>query len=353
MSLSRQGKRPLARNAKGIETSGQERDFLNSSERRRSTHVGCVDWSPIFFTDFLVRYKTIFTKRDRIMRIKLIASIVVCVLTLSGCASQSVPLATASIGQKSIQLSDTLPDTRYLPEQSAVVQGTRYVAIQTSGGSVFLGPLLGSLNIAANTEQMAAKIKGSYVDVDPYRAAEQRSRGRDYLRSGTTGTTHVLKPFVFIQKCYDEKYRMSLVFHLEQSGEPGSKWVGRYTYHLSTPLTEQQLSLPTEKALQAFNDELQTGAERLYKIIEQDRDGRLSAADKPIKIGSLYLVGSKMAWQAPEELSFSNFLLLEDNGNEVVIRRKQALISGTVLAGGLTYGVHVFKKNMLHTFAPL
>jgi hypothetical protein len=66
-----------------------------------------------------------------------------------------------------VVLNPLLPDRKVLPRQSAPIPGSNYVVIQARGGSVLLGPLMGSVNIKAKTEALANQSKASgYVGTD-------------------------------------------------------------------------------------------------------------------------------------------------------------------------------------------
>ena len=282
---------------------------------------------------------------------RLIALVMSSAISVMGMSlSKSVPLSSAQIPSKTFRLSETLPDSQNLPGQSSMIEGTRYVVIQTKGGSLFLGPILGSLNIASKTKALAERLKGTFISIDPHAIAAGASKAKSVLAPNPGEAGIEIKPFVFLQSCYDEKYRLSLVFHLEEVSTKKDKWIGRFTYHLPITLNEEQLSNPSPEMLEAYSREMNEGANRLYELIEKDLQGKLASEDKPLKVGALHLVGSKMAWQAPEKLSFPNCFLLEEREDAIVFRRQKALLDGTVLFGGLTFGVHFIKRNLVHTF---
>ncbi|WP_444922921.1 hypothetical protein ACJJH9_12110 [Microbulbifer sp. DLAB2-AF] len=244
-------------------------------------------------------------------------------------------------------MEKSLPDA--LPEQSAQVPESQYVMIQSKGGSILLGPILGSLNIAANTKKLAEKYKDKYVGVDPFEISYKSILETNELITETP--SYKLMPFVFIQECYDDKFRLSLVYHVENGS-----WTGRYTYHLPTQYTKENFSRPNLSDLERYRNELSIGADQLSKLLKADVDGKLTPSGKKIDFGSLYIVGNKMGgmgiYTMPEELHFPDTDLVEE-GDDYVIIRRQGNMKATGLFGGLAFGVHYFKKDQLHTYNPM
>src|SRR5450830_1934386 len=101
-------------------------------------------------------------------------------------------------------VSSDLPDSKFLPQQSASVPDSQYVMVQAGGGSIFLGPVLGSMNISAKTQKMAEKYKDQYLGVNVQSIAEKSLSTLNNF-SPSDKSLYVVKPFVFVQHCYDEK----------------------------------------------------------------------------------------------------------------------------------------------------
>jgi hypothetical protein len=158
-----------------------------------------------------------------------LALVLAIAVTTSGCATINESVSPGA-GAGQLTASADLPRSDFLPEQSAVPSGTKYVVIQSAGGNILLGPIFGSMNIAANTKAMAEQYKNSLLSVDPLPAAfAALAKAGINASTGSTGLS--VKPFVFAQHCYDERFRLSLVFHVDG---PSTGWIGRYTYHLPT-----------------------------------------------------------------------------------------------------------------------
>ncbi len=273
--------------------------------------------------------------------------IAICLSLCVGCASiqveESRPIVVKEKGNN-VSIIRSLP--KELPEQSAAIPESQYVMIQTKGGSVFLGGIIGSLNIAANTEKLAQRYKDQYMKVDPYEIV--RNVGADSPFVTESEGTFNLNPFVFVQECYDDKFRLSLVFHLKSKD-----WVGRYTYHLPTAYATNEFGKPTQKNIENYENELRDGAKELFKLIARDLNGQLKSSGKKVDFGSLHIIGSKLGgmgfYTMPEELHFPDTELVEEGDDFVIVRRK-GNVYRTVMASGLVFGVHYFKKELLHTY---
>ena len=267
---------------------------------------------------------------------------------LSACVAtqKSTPINWTNQNQ-GIEVIKQLPNS--LPQQSAQVSDSQYVMIQSQGGSMILGPLLGSMNIEANTKRMAGKLKGHFINVDPYEISQKRILAKTNFSSSSPSYT--LKPFVFIQDSYDEKFRLSLVYHLEGSG-----WTGRYSYHLPTSYTKAQFLDPSDGIIAQYKNEMAKGADKLTQLLHDDISGNLNANGTKADIGSLYFQGSKVGglgiYTMPEEIHFPGTDLVEE-GDEYVIVRRQGNMEATVIGGGLIFGVHYFHKDQLHTFVKM
>lgn len=273
----------------------------------------------------------------------------------SGCVTitESVPVNRAD-GAVKLSATRNLPDKKFLPEQSAVVPGSNYVMVQAGGGSVFLGPVLGSLNIEAKTKAMAEKYRDSYLGIDPVPVAfEALSKVGINTEGGKA--TYLISPFVFVQKCYDEKFRVSLVYHVNGAGA-SEPWVGRYTYHLPTAISVSKFGNPSQEQLSMYRSEMIEGADVLAGLLERDLKGELPAVGRKVAFGSLYIIGNKLGglgmYQMPEELYFENVQLIEETDNYVTVRMRGNM-HATGLFGGMAFGVHRINKSLVHTLKPM
>lgn len=225
--------------------------------------------------------------------------------------------------------------------------------VQSSGGSIFLGPIFGSMNIAANTKEMAEKYKNSILEIDPTPIAINA-----ISEAGIEGNAKVAaltaKPFVFVQNCYDGKFRLSLVFNVEGTGTYAG-WVGRYTYHLPTSYSVANFGKLTSGEIENYRTELAAGATILTSLMQRDMAGDLPATGKPVNFGSLYIIGNKVGgfgiYTMPEELYFPNAQLIEETDAYITVRIKGNM-HATGLFGGLAFGVHRIDKNLVHTLKP-
>jgi hypothetical protein len=276
-------------------------------------------------------------------------------LAVTGCATireSSPPKPTANVEQ-AISASTALPSAEFLPDQSAIAPGTKYVVVQVGGGSIFLGPILGSLNITATTREMAEKYKNSIFSVDPTPVAldEMAKAGVNITSEARLFT---VKPFVFAQHCYDEKFRLSLVFHVDGAEQSGH-WVGRYTYHLPTSYDVPRFNEAGADEIANYRAELAQGARILTDLMKRDLAGELASTGKPVSFGTLHIIGNKLGgmgiYTMPEKLFFRNAQVIEETATYVTVRLKGNM-SGTLMAGGLAFGVHRIDKKLVHTLKP-
>lgn len=280
--------------------------------------------------------------------------LLVVALMLAACAAtpSSPPPVTSSQGNVSIAVSDSLPTSDYLPQQSAVAPGTKYVVLQPDGGSIFLGPILSSLVISAKTRAMAADYGSSLLLVDPEPVALEAIRQTDLLVDDKAATYKV-EPFIFMQHCDDGEFRLSLVFHVH-SNSSSSPWVGRYIYDLPTSYGESQLKSLSSTDLANYRAELSTGAAALSGLMQRDLNGKLPMKGKPVNFGSLYIIGSKFGgmgiYTQPQALHFSG-QLIEETDSYVTVR-VDGHMNVALLGGGLAFGVHRTSRKLVHTLTP-
>ncbi|WP_175970391.1 hypothetical protein [Burkholderia sp. BCC0322] len=275
----------------------------------------------------------------------------IAVLMLAGCAAtpSSPPPSASSQGNVSIAISSTVPTSNYLPEQSAIAPGTKYVVVQPGGGSILLGPILGSMNISANTRAMVDEYNGSVFLVDPEPVALEAIRQAGLLVDGKAAL-YTVEPFVFMQHCDDGRFRLSLVFHAHDNSSP-SPWVGRYIYDLPTSYGESQLKSLSSRDLANYRAELSGGAAALSDLMQRDLNGKLPTRGKPVNFGSLYIVGSKLGgmgiYTPPQAIHFSG-QLIEETDSYVTVRL-DGHMHNTLLGGGLAFGVHRTSRKLVHT----
>lgn len=272
--------------------------------------------------------------------------------TLGGCAAAPsiTPPPVAPGHVAAITVSPQLPDDSYLPEQSAAASGTHYVVVQAEGGSLLLGPILGGLNIAAKTREMAERYKGSVFAIDPTPAATTALVAAG-VPTGTGSDAFVVRPFVFVQHCDDERFRLLLVFHVEQ---PAAKWVRRYDYALPTSYPVAEFGALSPDALARYQAEVDAGSAVLADLVKRDLAGQLPTI-RQVKVGSLYLIGNKMGAMGMYTQANERFViaqLLEETDAYVTLRVAGNL-HATGVFGGLLPGVHRIDKKLLFRFEPM
>lgn len=270
-------------------------------------------------------------------------------LLLAGCATVHQSTAPKLAGAPAVNVAAALPGPDFLPEQSATVPGTNYVVLQAAGGNLLLGPILGSMNISANSKALGEKVKDSIVKVDPAAAANM-AFGTAGIAQGNGPSAMTVKPFVFMQRCYDDKFRLALVYHVENGA-----WVGRYNYHLPTVYAESDIGKLSEQQVAQYQAELDKAALALAGVMQKDLSGRLPDTGKVVEFGSLHLAGQKLGgmgiYTMPEELYFKNVQLVEENAEQVTIRLPGNM-HATVTFGGNAFGVHVIDRKLVHTLRP-
>jgi hypothetical protein len=174
-----------------------------------------------------------------------------------------------------------------------------------------------------------------------------------YQADGISG--YVIHPFAFVQRCYDEKFRISLVFHVE-SAVSTNGWVGRYTYHLPNAIPVSDFANPTDEQLKAFQDEMLKGAKVLTDLLQRDISGTLPSLGRVVSFGSLYIIGNKLGgmgiYTMPEEIYFKDVELIEETDTYVTVRIKKGNMHATGVFGGMAFGIHRIDKNLVHTLKP-
>lgn len=277
------------------------------------------------------------------------------VVAISGCATvneSAPPPKPVSGGPASVTVSEALPDSAYLPQQSAIAPGSKYVVIQSAGGSVLLGPLLGSMSISGKTREMAARYRDSVFGIDPAPLASMALKKAGVPDAGQ-GSAYVMKPFVFVQHCDDGRFRLSLVFHVESS-MPATPWIERYIYDLPTSYDASRFAALGATDIANYQGELAAGAAILTDLMQKDLAGQLPQTGNAVNYGSLYLVGNKLGgmgiYTKPEDIHFKG-QLIEQTDTYVTVRLGGRM-HNTGVGGGLAFGVHRSNRNLIHTLSP-
>lgn len=273
---------------------------------------------------------------------------------LSGCApalKTTTPPVVPAGTPSEVSVSSAMPDKKYLPMQAGIVDGTHYIFVQTQGGSIFLGPIFGSMNISRKSQAMANQYKDSILQIDPLPIATDALAAAGIKAAGESAAFD-LKTFVFVQRCDDEKFRLALVFHVDN---PQTKWIGRYTYHLPTVYAESELASLQDPQVAQYKKELGDGAVALADLVKRDLNGELPATGKRVNFGSLNLIGSKMGglgmYVQAEEMFFRDSQVVEETDQYVTVR-VPGWIDSNVFGGAIAYGVQRMAKSQVHTMKP-
>jgi hypothetical protein len=71
-----------------------------------------------------------------------------------------------------------------------------------------------------------------------------------------------------------------------------------------------------------------------------------------VDFGTLHIIGNKLGgmgiYTMPEKLFFRDAQLIDETDTYVTVRLKGNM-SGTLMAGGLAFGVHRIDKKLVHT----
>jgi len=266
---------------------------------------------------------------------------------LTGCAStsQSTAPTSALSNGKEVKITNITIKHNIFPEHSYPIGDSGFQLVQSEGGSIFLGPLLGSMNIAKNSKEAAQSFQNSNI-ISPYELAKKTLLSNNFNLNDDSSL--ILTPFIFLQKGDDGFFRLSLVHHVEDSK---SKWVGRYTYHLDKVVKIDEF--PSGINNSDIEKSFQLASQKLVDIMNLDFSRQLPSEGKKYYLGSLHLVGAKMGglgvYTQPEEIYFQDAKVIQETNTDVIVRMN-GNYNLVQFLGGLTFGVHYFKKSSLHKF---
>lgn len=281
------------------------------------------------------------------MSLRLASATLLCSLWLAACSAMqaSVPLSGDAL-QKGLTVSKSLPEA--LPDQAKPVPHTQFVLLpeENAVGLLMPVPFVAEAITSALNSHTAQSFEERLAPVDPYRIALQTLQDRPYWRA--TGGYLTLQPFVTLQECSDDRYRLTLIYHLSGPG-----WVGRYLYHVPNTYSPEQIKQPSAEVLNAVRADLLAGAGELNQLIERGGRGELKSHGQDVEVGSLNLVGGKPSGFIPASLIYVHHAdLIEETDSQVLVRIAGDMTQATS-AGGLFFGVHVLRKDQLHTFKKL
>ncbi len=264
---------------------------------------------------------------------------------LHGCAitpTASTPMRPEAAAQ-GISLVRALPSV--LPDKAVAVPHAQFVLVPNDSPAGLLVPVPFVADAIGGVfdRNLAEGLEQRYASIGPYRIGMQAMQGSPLFRAEGGGLT--LKPFVFIVECADDRYRIASVFQLEGGG-----WTGRYTVHLPTTYPLDAFKQPTEATLATLQRELNDAAIELRQLVERGARGELSGSGVRAEVGSLHLVGGRASGLlSPTLVKARDAEVIEESAERLIVRLPGFLgLAGT--SGGLFFGVHVLRRDQLHTF---
>lgn len=279
------------------------------------------------------------------IRVPALALTAILVTVLTGCsitppASTPMPLEAAAQG---ITLVRAVPAE--LPDKAVAVPHAQFVLVpnESPAGLLVPVPFVAEAISGVFDRNVAEGLESRYASIAPYSIALAAMQGSPLFRVQGGGLT--LKPVVFITECADDHYRIASVFQLEGGG-----WLGRYTVHLPTTYPLDAFKQPCAATLATLQAELTEAAAQLRKLVERGARGELGPTGVRAEVGSLHLVGGKSAGLlSPTLVRAKDAEVIEETADSVVVRLPGFMgMAGT--SGGLFFGVHVLRKDQLHTF---
>lgn len=268
--------------------------------------------------------------------------------SLIGCAispTASTPMRPEAAAQ-GISLVHALPAE--LPDKAVAVPHAQFVLVPNDSPAGLLVPVPFVADAIGGVfdRNLAEGLEQRYASVGPYRIARQAMQGSPLLRAEGAGLT--LKPFVFITECVDDRYRIASVWQLDGGG-----WTGRYTVHLATTYPLDAFKQPSAATLATLQQELGDAATVLRQLVERAARGELGHTGVKAEVGSLHLVGgSPSGLLSPTLIKAKGAEVIEESADQVIVRLPGFMgMAGT--SGGLFFGVHVLRKDQLHTFNKL
>lgn len=237
-----------------------------------------------------------------------------------------------------------------LPEKSSAFPNSQFVLIGSESALKLLNPLpvpfIDDVIESSMHHHTAETIESKLTSIDPYRLTLATFQSSPMF--GTGDARLKLNPFVVIQECADDRFRVALVYHVE-----GAKWVGRYFYHLPTAYPLDRFSAAAPDVLEQMSAELRAGAGTLRSLMERDARTELRSTGARVDIGSLHFVGGRVGgFLSPTLVKVPGADLLQDDG-QIVVVRVDGDMKMSVDKGGLYFGVHHIRKDQLHTFQKL
>jgi hypothetical protein len=268
-------------------------------------------------------------------------------LMIAGCASIELPVAPSVTNNRAIEVVQGSPEIS--PKGLSRFEESQLYFVDAEHASGFVAsilvpiPFVSDAIIDSSRRQADSELERQYEALSVFEITLNELDLVGDLDTGTGG--YRLYPMVFMEECFDGLYRLSVAYQLEQSN-----WMSRYYYHLGVTIPVDTIGAPTQELIDEISGELHSGARELMRLIERDISGSLTGTGKFATIGSLYIVGSRLAGiTSPELLQYRHSEILEETQSGI-IARLAGDPSGDARSGGLAFGVHIFDRSQLHTF---
>lgn len=269
-------------------------------------------------------------------------------LFISACGSVSTmqPLGQSALYQ-GISVSHELPEV--LPKGMSRFENSPFVFVHEDRVSSLaldmVVPLPFVTDMVVNSVNRSAAMKGNqhYLEVETSKYFEESLKKLPgYRAEGGAYSVSMLLP---LEECVDDVHRVSILMQVEDDD-----WMGRYYYHLPTPIPHEDFLEPTESEIAIMEEEIRVGIEELVSIIARDIGGEFQHSIAQAKAGSLYIVGGRVAGLVnPTTYVFNHVEVLSQNDDSLILRIPGQM-KGEANAGGMAFGVHHFTPDQLHTF---
>lgn len=272
------------------------------------------------------------------------------ILIAAGCTSiKQSEAIDISAKQQGITPINALP--KELPGGMSRFEDSLFVFVHAEQASELLAGLV--VPVPFVTDAVINSVKRSHAMEDQkhyltIKLFDTVSKGlKPHPNFKASGGEYSLYPFVVMEECIDDVYRLSLVFQVEKND-----WMGRYFYHLPTTIPAADIGNPSESEIATFERELKKGTEILLGLLDSALEGKYLQDHPTATIGSLYIVGSKIGGLANPNIFVVKDAQIMQETEDAYIMRLSGMPSAKANSGGLAFGVHYFKKEQLHTFKP-